>query len=337
MTNLNTRLLFFGTILLLFNVQCNRDASTRIAFEISEPDLAPEGIAYDAVTQQYFVSSTHKRKIVAVNRDGISRDFVPPEDNGLLGVVGMKVDVQRRLLWALSSHAGSGMPMQNVDPDKEGVSRIHKYDIESGKLISHFEIPNTQGRNFLNDLTIAQNGDIYVTDIRTKRIYQIPNKSNDLNIFYQLTDSMSPNGIDISDDQRYLFIAVYGGNNVVRIDLNTKELTALELPDSEEIAADGLYFYQNSLIAIQPWNSERIVTRYHLAEDLKTITHLSVLDNDNPHFLQPTTGVIVDGYIYCIANSQLQAFKEAYNNDDLSVLKNPVVLKIRLNQNQSTR
>jgi hypothetical protein len=69
--------------------------TARVAFTLPEADLIPEGIAHDARTGTFYVSSTYKRKIVAVPPSGGARDFTTEAQDGLLGVVGMKVDPAR--------------------------------------------------------------------------------------------------------------------------------------------------------------------------------------------------------------------------------------------------
>src|SRR5262245_28904920 len=71
-----------------------------IAFVLQDRELIPEGIAYDPSSRTFFVGSTYERKIVAVDADGRARDFTSEKQDGLWGLVGMKVDAPRRLLWA---------------------------------------------------------------------------------------------------------------------------------------------------------------------------------------------------------------------------------------------
>ncbi len=326
--------LVIGCLLLVLHtvIPSARAQGTEVAFEIPEPDLVPEGIAFDLRSERFFVSSTFKRKIVQVNKEGRSTDFIKSGQHGLLGVVGMRVDEERRILWALSGNAGPGMPMINPIPNGEGVSRVHKFNLDTRELLGMYELSNQEERNFLNDLAVAKNGDVYITDTRTKRIYKIDQATDELNLFVQLEKSMSPNGIDFSSDQQFLFIAVYGGKNVVRLNLGDKSLKTIELPEGERISADGLCFFNNTLLAIQPWNKERIITQYKLDPSLQKIGQFRVLDSDNANFSQPTTGVIVGDYLYCIANSQLQLFKKIYTDgmNKKELLNNPVVLRIQL-------
>ena len=71
--------------------------------EIQEKDLIPEGTAYDSVTQQVFISSMYKRKIVAIRKDGSTYDFIKEAQDSIWGTLGMEIDPMRRKLWVISS------------------------------------------------------------------------------------------------------------------------------------------------------------------------------------------------------------------------------------------
>ena len=86
----------------------------KVAYEIPENDLIPEGIAFNPKTRAIFVSSTWKRKILKISSDGKVEDFIKSGQDGILGVIGMKVDAERQLLWVCTSIAGKGMPVQNL-------------------------------------------------------------------------------------------------------------------------------------------------------------------------------------------------------------------------------
>ena len=126
-----------------------------MAFTIPEPDLVPEGIAHDPTTGTFFVGSTYKRKIVAVDRNGTARDFTTEGQDGLLGVVGMKVDVARRRLWAAAGDAGVNMPMKGMDARTRGRSGVFMYDVETGKRLRRYLLDAPGEEHFLNDLVVA--------------------------------------------------------------------------------------------------------------------------------------------------------------------------------------
>lgn len=305
---------------------------SRVAFRIADRELIPEGIAYDPHARIFYVGSTYRRKIVSVDRKGAVRDFTSEAQEGLLGVVGMKVDAERRLLWAVSTNAGGGMPGKGLDRDCLGCSAVFKYDLGKGRLIKKYVLGNKPNVHFLNDLTINSRGDAFITDTVTGDIYLISRGKDELELFVNLGQQAFPNGIDLSGDEKHLFVAAAGGIRVV--DLRDKKSRTLELPDGvSPVVIDGLYFYKGGLIAVQPFADRRKVVRYHLDEEANAVSRVEVIESEHPLFNQPTTGVIVGKDFYYIANSQLQLFRSIHKPDgayDKGRLLDVVVLRGRL-------
>lgn len=182
----------------------------QIAFTLNENDLVPEGIAYDPVDRNFFISSTYKRKIVKIDAQGKTSDFTSEGQDGLMSVVGMRVDSKRRHLWAAHGNVGYGLPMKNLDTTTIGHAAVNKYDLETGRLIKQYALNKPGERHFLNDLVVAESGRVFATNTRAQNIYTIDPKTDQLEVFMQLPEGRSPNGIDITPDQRYLFVAFYG-------------------------------------------------------------------------------------------------------------------------------
>lgn len=323
-------------LLLIWSIFFIPDApqSSSPAFTIPEADLIPEGIAYDPIARTIYVSSTYKRKIVSIDSLGTVRNFTEPGQDGLWGVLGMQVDADRRLLWAVSTHAGPGMPMQNMVQEDTGRSSVFKYDLNTGTLLKKYTI-GPDPAHFLNDLVLNKAGDVFITDSRERSIFTISQQRDEIELLVVLENVGSPNGITISDDGRYLFTALWGGGDVGRISLPDRDLVLLKKPEGVKINADGLYFYHNNLITIEPFDSLEVVNRYQLTEDRTAIAHHEVLEAGHPALIQPTTGVIVGNRFYYNANSQLQVFSRLYNEhgEDFpkDQLHNVVILETILN------
>ncbi|MDQ3170108.1 MAG: SMP-30/gluconolactonase/LRE family protein [Acidobacteriota bacterium] len=300
-----------------------------VAFRIADPELIPEGIAYDAPTRTFFVGSTYKRKIVAVDAAGKARDFTKEGQDGAFGFVGLRVDTPRRVLWALSSHAGASMPGRGLDDACNGCSTVMRYDVASGKLLKTYSLPNAGARHFLNDIAIAPSGDAYITDTMTGDIYRITRATDALERWVNVGAQVYPNGIDITPGGSVLFVATEAG--LRRIDVKTGAISAI----SRNVGSiDGLYFHRGSLIAIQPFEEFRKIARFHLTPALDGVAGIDTLEASNPVFRQPTTGVIVGDDFYYIANAQLQAFRAMYAGGAIrrAELADVVVLKRTLDR-----
>jgi hypothetical protein len=330
---LNTLKIAHATLLLIsLCFFASAQEQSQVAFKIADSELIPEGIAYDPQARIFYVGSTYRRKIISIDRKGVVRDFTSEAQEGLLGALGMKVDTKRRLLWAVSSNAGGAMPGKGLGRDCLGCSAVFKYDLRTGRLVKKYDLPNKPNVHFLNDLTINSRGDAFITDTVTGDIYLISRMKDELELFLNLGQKAFPNGIDLSDDEKHLFVAAGGGIQVVN--LRDKSNRTLKLPDvASPLVIDGLYFYKGSLIAIQPFADQRKVVRYYLDKEANLVTKAEVIEAEHTLFNQPTTGVIAGKDFYYIANSQLQLFRRIYKPDatyDKGQLRDVVVLRERL-------
>jgi hypothetical protein len=294
--------------------------NSQLAFTVPEKDLIPEGMAYDPVEQDFYVSSIHKCKIIKIDKHKKIYDFVESRQDGLVSVLGMKVDVERRFLWVVSSY---GFYKANIPRNLLGTTGVFKYDLQSNKLLKKYLLPSEEG-HYLNDLTIGPNGDVYITDWRVFGIYRISAKADSIERFIDIP--RQPNGIDISNDGKKLFIA---GNGMGILDIVTKSYNELKYPPNMYVSGDGCYLYQNSLIAVQN-GGLRKVTRFYLNKTQDEIIRSEALEAYHPLFNIPTTGALVGNWFYFIANSQLRAYDdEGYllPESDLEEIK---ILKIEL-------
>jgi hypothetical protein len=80
-----------------------RTPDAPVAFRLTNPKLIPEGIAYDAKGDRFFIGSVAQKKIVVTDRKGDARDFSKVEDK-LDCVLGVIVDPAREQLYAVSTN-----------------------------------------------------------------------------------------------------------------------------------------------------------------------------------------------------------------------------------------
>jgi sugar lactone lactonase YvrE len=304
-----------------------------VAFTIDEPDLIPEGIAYDPLERAYYVSSTFRRKIVRVDASGKASDFTAPMQDGMLGALGMRVDAKRRLLFVAHSHIGEDMPIMSMEGLPKNASALAVYDLTTGKLQAAFQPPKPTELHFLNDVALAPDGTAYISDTAAGDIYVVKPGARTMELFAHL-ETGNPNGLDLSADGGTLIVAAYGPG-VVKIDLKTKRQTVFKTLPGEEIGADGLYVVGNDVIVIQPRSKTRMIARYRMSADGTSLEKPEeLLPAAHPLADQPTTGVIVGRDLFVIVNSQLQKFRKLYVDTRGAVpadaLKGPIILRIPL-------
>src|SRR5437868_451231 len=131
------------------------------AFTLRERELLTEGVAYDAKTRTFFVSSVRHRKIVAIDERGKQRDFLTEAQDGIAGVFGMAVDPARRTLWASSTALPHMVGYRPEDKDRSG---LYKYDLATGKLAASYPVPHDGRPHALGDVIVSPHGDAYTTD-----------------------------------------------------------------------------------------------------------------------------------------------------------------------------
>lgn len=276
--------------------------SSTTAYIHKEKDLMVEGVAWDILKKTLFLSSLHRRKIVAVDSKGSARNFVKEKADGLLQVVGMEVDPQRRHLWVCSGYWGS-MTILDLKKTRDLRTGVFKYDVDTGKLIKVWYTADKKKR-FFNDVTVSSSGDVYLTDTMGGAVFRIKAEDQKLKEFPVGKDFCYPNGITISDDNKVLFVGDHQGMH--RIDLSTG--SSERVKHSAEVSlvgVDGLAFYNDSLIAHQRRCTGGVV-RYYLDKDYRKVVRKKELEVFNPYFDFPTTGEVAEGKYYYIANAQIQ-------------------------------
>ena len=293
-----------------------------IAFTIKERDLFPEGIAHDAADGSFYVSSIFKNKIVKISSKGNVEDFTKSNADGLEQVLGMKID-SKGMLWAC-----------NNPPDYDTLrkfSNIHVYDTKRKALFKRFQISDGKSHLF-NDLAIASNGDVYVTDTNAGMLWVIKQGANDIEAFTKPGSLPWANGIVLMPDGKQLLVCTGGGLGIARVSIETKKIDAFPVERYLILGMDGMYLYKNFLIGIQNTTFPEGILQMDLNAEATRVTKVKFLAYDVPQFEIPTTGVVVGDYFYFIANSQmLHIVGQQGKVKDAETLNDNFIMKIKLN------
>ncbi len=289
-------------------IQANRDprGTARTAFIIpGEADFVPEGIAFDDRDRAYFIGSVHKRKILRVDSSGVITEFAAPGEGGLMSAMGMLVDTHRRALWV----ATAGVPETSGITDEErGRSALFRYDLDTRALMVTYHFSNRDEQRVVGDLSMAEDGDVYASDARGSGIYRLRANGDFLETFVQPGVFRSPQGMAVSADQRALYIADYS-KGIFRVNRLTREARRMPYPtDATLLGIDGLVRHGDALLAIQNGTAPHRILRLDLSPDGTSITRVGVLASNLPEWDEPTLGLMVDGRLYYVANSQWNRF-----------------------------
>ena len=208
----------------------------------SQPFDAPDQCTWHAPSKSWFVSNLG---------GGISLE---KDSYGWISRLDEKGNVITPFWMGLNEgmHAPSGMIANEkylYVCDRNGV---HQIDIAKQKITNFYPIPQGQ---FINDIALAKNGDLYVSDFFANRIYRLPNKSRLVEIWLETERLEAPDGLYIDGDK--LIVASWGilsekgtfntskKGDLLKIDLNTKkiEVIATEVGNLEGITkAENDYY-----------------------------------------------------------------------------------------------
>lgn len=298
--------------------------TSKTVFVINEKDLIPESIAYHEGTDQYFIGSLYKQKIISV-KAGIVKDFIPPVTSGLGSVCGMKVDQRNNILYAAILKTKYIPTRQPLDAD--WYTAVVAFDIYSGKLLKTYVAKDSA---LFNDLVIADNGKIYITDAIGGAVYELHPETGSLAQILPTKSFIGPNGITSKGD--LLFISHAEG--ITQFNTGTHQKNLLSFGSSTDTLAgiDGLYFFANTLIGVQNSVFPKRVIQIRLNDKYDKVTSIKLLDSSSQPIRKysPTTGVLVQDHFYFIENAQIRAF-DSNGKIFTSDLLDPVrIKKIRI-------
>ncbi len=289
---------------------------------IKERDLHAEGIGYDAKSKNLYVGSIHKRKILQVSEDGSARDFCPSEIEGMTSVFGVKLDQKAGVLWACASPMPEMMHYDSLSP-----SAVFKFELRNGKLLQKHVLSGSKPAVF-GDMVLSKSGSVYVSDSKNNEIFLVG--PNGITSFFSTPEFWNIQGMAFSADEKYLFVADYV-KGIFRLEMESKKLLLLTTEQDVSLKGiDGLYFLDNSLIAVQNGTNPLRCTQYFLDKGQTKIMAFKILDRKHPSFGEPTTGVLAGKTFYYIANSQWDGYKDDHSIKPYNELKDIVILRRKL-------
>jgi sugar lactone lactonase YvrE len=298
------------------------------AFRLKDPTFIPEGIAYDEDRNNFFMSSVRQRRIQRIHGDE-EHDFVAPGAGGLWSALGMFADAKRRLLWVATAALPEGKDVPATDLGRSG---LLAFDLDSGAPKKSVLLPQDAEQHQLGDVIVTPDGKIFTTDSRAGVLYAVDAEHGSFEALTKPGELASPQGLVLSRDKRALYVADYT-QGLFRYEFKDKKLTRLSV--DREICVygiDGLYRYDDDLIAIQNGIRPHRVVRFRIERGGKRVAHAQVLAANLPEFDEPTLGVVVGRRLSFVANSQWDKFDKDHQLPPADKLQAPMVMRLTLDQ-----
>lgn len=293
------------------------------AFEFSDNSFHPEGIAFDEKSKRWILGSIRHRRIVLLDSKGKTDSSFFEKSDHLFSVLGMKTDLKNRKLWVTSSAMEN---MIGFTPELKGKATVIKYNLDSGKIEKIYSI---EGNHVFGDLIVAKNGTVYISDSGLPVLFYIDPKINQLQEFMQLEFAWNLQGLTFNGDETKIYIADYiAGIHV--IDISSKKVSEVAYSKSTSLRGiDGLYWHNNSLLALQNGVAPFRVSRFFLDKSGKSILKDEVVMRNIPELNEPTLGVVWNSAFYFISNSPWGAY-DRQSNFNPELAQKPLIMKYKL-------
>ena len=266
----------------------------RVLFTIPEYDLYPESVAYDSVSGDFFLSSMGRSGILRVHSDGSYEEFLAEPVPSLESSVGMKVDARRRRLWVCTGrYVLFGGPTEG-----EPRTGILLFDLDTGTQQKSWMVDQPTPSHIFNDMALTSDGDVYVTTTLLGKIFRVSPDHDEMEPIFDSPGSHN-NGITLGPKERYLYFTL--DRTISRMDLQTREVIPIPVPEGAGTGTDGMYFRDGTLIVVRPGLPQ--IARLVLNPEQNAVSRVQVLASDDPGFAYPTTGVLVGDRLVFVGTS----------------------------------
>jgi sugar lactone lactonase YvrE len=277
----------------------------KIAYTLPGGDHLYESLAFDPKRGQLLVGSVRDGKVQLLGKDGKLTDFITPDkENGLWSVYAMATAPDADALYVAST---ASIYFKGFDQADFGKAGVFKFQLSTGKLIAKYLLTaDTQSRT-LSSLAVGRGGMVFAADGLRNIVYRLDGGT--LKPMVSNPHFTSLRGMTVNTDGTRLYVADYA-LGIFGVDLAAgKGFDLVYDPAKLAIGGiDGLYWYDNTLVAIQNGMQPHRVMRLHIGADGRTITKVMPLDASKPELALPTYGAIDGDGLYFVANSQKNGY-----------------------------
>lgn len=303
------------TIVLSFVVMSLQAQEAPDTITINYENLLPEGIEWDAIHQQFLVSSQMFGTIHAVADDGTLTAFIEDDELGFTN--GIHIDTERNRLLVTTTDTEAILDCEAVREEKP-FTGLAIYNLETGERINLVDLSDLYPNfgSFTNDVTVDAEGNAYVTDWCGGGIYKVDLDGNTSTLFtsealYVVAPGLGAgalNGIDYHPDN-YLLVSGGFGTTLYKVTLESPiSITpvVLDIP----AFADGVTILENgdAVLIGAMFSAESEVgffnatMRYTSEDNWQSATLKDSMIYDR----FATTGVTRDGEFYSILSGVVE-------------------------------
>jgi hypothetical protein len=226
---MKTRLILFLSFFAIFYLDSYSQKLVKV-WESPKNFQVPESVLYDEPNDIIFVSNMGGG---GQNKDG----------NGFISKMTTAGKI-KDLKWVEGLNGPTGMGIFGNTLYVADIDQVVGIDIPSGKIIGKYD---AEGAKLLNDLTVRMNGDVFISDSNTGKIYVLQNGK--LSVWIENNQIKYPNGL-LAEQGKLLV----GENSVFEVDLISKEIKVVA--DAGGGGIDGLERDNRGRILFSHWNGK---------------------------------------------------------------------------------
>ncbi len=220
----------FILFLILLGMGFMNKARITEAWSTSKDLKVPESVMYDKASHILYVANINGK---------------PTEKNNMGFISKISLDGKIvTLKWVDGMNAPKGMGLKDNLLYVTDIDRIHVIDKNKDQITKTHDV---SGAKFLNDIAIDSKGNVYITDMFTKKVLIL--KNNKVDTWIDLNEYSKPNGLFMEEPD----LLVGTADGLLRINLNKKDIK-MEIPNKSGI--DGLKKIRKGEYIVSDWKGK---------------------------------------------------------------------------------
>ncbi len=251
--SINLVLTVFISSLLLLNSAIADSETLELIWEL-DGFSNPESVVYDPQLNHLYVSN--------VNGSPVEKD-----GNGYISIVSLDGKIINEK-WMTGLNAPKGLAIYGRTLYTADIDELVAMNINTGRIIKKYKVEDAK---FLNDVTAAANGDIYVSDMVLNRIHLLT--EDGFKIWIESTKLESPNGLLASNND--IILGSWGKmtdgfdtdvpGHLKRISIKDKTITSIG--DGTSVGnLDGVEADKDGGFYVTDWKNGKLLQIKHTGE-----------------------------------------------------------------------
>lgn len=259
-------------LLLICCASCVSNKPTE-RIEFRAPGAYPEGVAYNANRNSFYVSSMTTGSIGEVDRQGNYSTLYA--DSGLRSTYGLKMHPNGQLLYACVGDANFS---KYTSPNtRHKMARLVIIDIISGQKKNDIDLSGLiPSKHFPNDMAFDSSGNVYITDSYAHAIYKVT-PSGKASVFAKSTlfetEGVGLNGI-VYHPNNFLLVNNSNTGRIYKVPLDDAAAVSQVAIEQYFLGADGMLLNNDQTLTMvvnggndkifqlgsdDAWNSARLL------------------------------------------------------------------------------